>query len=221
MADRLRLFPESFKWESWGSEVDELIPLTRITEIEIRNSFSSAGVLPISSDGRRVLLGAHRTEQGFLYGPFAGSREDSEEPETTAYREALEELGMFAPLWPPLVIINAARINQPKVGVIFPIIISEEINFQPNEEIEEIAWFSWDDVCGLMDESHPAWRLWGGTYTLQLLREWTRSQAELWKKGSYKGEEIAEAMNGVVIVQDYYFGETPYQGIKKRERKQK
>lgn len=221
MMERSRLLPEGGSWESWGVGGDDLTPLTELRESDIRARFSSAGVLPISEDGRRILLGAHLTGRGILYGPFAGGREGDEEPEATAAREAFEELGFIAPLQPPLVIVNAAKIATPRIGIIFPFVLGEDFIFQPNEEISETEWLGWSDVCRLMDESHPAWNLWGGTYTLHLLREWTMRQAKLSRQNSLCGEEMVKAMNGMVIVQDFYFGETPYQKIKKQEKNEK
>lgn len=211
MKERLQLVSkERVGVETWGNtDKKEGFNLDIVTEEYVRNNFSSAGVLPLSTDGQQILLGAHDVEGQFLWGPFAGRKLKGEQPEDTAGREALEELGVRAILNPPTILINAA-VPEPKTGVIFPIQLtgSEKLNI-PNEEIDKVEWFGWGKVVELMDTYNPSYNLWGNVPTWQLLNGWLDRR----QRAIRTNKEVIECMAGVEVVEAFFFGQVPYERL--------
>ncbi len=165
----------------------EIPPKQIFSEEYVREHFTTAGVLPIL-DSERVLLGAHKTVHGALWGPFAGKREAGETPETTATRELAEELGIvLQKLYPPLIIIkfNPYEKSAFSIGLVFVTKLTGREQFNvPNREIDSVRDFSPGELFGLMDWSDSSMFLWGDKWTQAVLNEWIWSCEEGRRKGT-------------------------------------
>lgn len=217
MAERLRLLETDRIVLDLGSERGTLI----LTEDYIRGHFSSGGVIPVTPDGKHVLLGGHRVGRSLLWGPFAGKKEGEEKPEDTALREAKEEgLPSLNICKLPVVLVNCME-GVPKIGVVYPIVLDYDSNLgQPGvEEIEQIRPFSWGGLTELMDEADPTVRLWGSGYTYILL-QWVINI--LVANPSQPGEVIASRLGMVCWVRSIfgrYGSTTPYDIMRMNVRK--
>lgn len=195
-----------------------------LDEDMMRRNFSSAGVLPIADAGK-VLLGSHVIAGQSVWGPFAGRREGEEHPEDTALREAEEEAGLSGlELGQPVVILRRSPIGDPKIGLIFPVVVEEGRRLRvPNEEIEEAQWFDPEvGLSSLMDNENPLYQLWGGDYTFWLLRRF-QSLARLYQAGPGFGRNVARSLNTEIFIETTHWSESlnpsPYTLLKKSEKK--
>ncbi len=225
MVERIRLLPPLCGlYRLDGSPLKESrIDISKITEETVRADFSSAGVLPITPDGQRILLGGHyiEGEKVEFWGPFAGGRQGNETPEETAIREAKEELGLKVELHPPTVLFDATHLGQdPNIGLIFPVALPPDVQFRvPNEEICRVDWFDWGGICQLTDEYIPTLRLWGGAYTWALLEVWLTADNLLRTQPRPSEDDILRLMHTFIGVESLKVGESPYKRVKKLEKK--
>lgn len=218
MVDRLPLLrPDCTFANRWGVG-SENVNLDYLTDEYIRKNFSSAGVLPLSSDGQKILLGAHKVEGELLWGPFAGKRELGEGPEETAERELGEELGVIAKLRPPTILINMTS-GKSKIGVVYPTILDDvEFSKVPNKEISTVKWFDWGELAKLQDVySDPCYLLWGDLYTWMLLDNWSYARYEAEKEGVHTILKMHRVHILFATGIGFGFSETPYKILKRKD----
>lgn len=175
--ERIRIVNDR-RWLNLGRSEFELPESAEIirTEEYIRKHCNYAGVLPMTADGMKIMLGGHDTQRGMLWGPFAGKIELGESIETAALREGKEETGHnFDNLLPPTVILNVTRRGRMGIGAIFPTILPEDVEFTPTEEIQEFRWMHQGDLMRILDNELDVgqdYELWGSNYTYPTLELW-------------------------------------------------
>ena len=192
----------------WGSERKLSVdPEIIRTEEFIRTNFNYAGVLPMTEDGSEILLAGHKFKNAILWGPLAGAKEAGESPEETALREACEEAGghEFANLFPPTVIIKATGHAQKMgIGLIYPAVVSKDIELKPNNEIQKFEWYYWSKVMELMDfelDVGADYMLWGSVYTYGLLNLWLKCMAKNNKMIGDPSGTVQEKMNRFISIE--------------------